>query len=142
MMRDETDRPLSRERRFTALTIAAIAGTIAYLAIDGAGRNTILDPMSVGLWAMLVLFGSFIAVPVCLVIGMPLWYLAERAGWRSRSKAMQLGMVAGVIVGFGFLILDVADIGYATFAEVAAFLFAGAVGGLVAHGVAFGFDRR
>ncbi|KQN35497.1 hypothetical protein ASG37_14175 [Sphingomonas sp. Leaf407] len=152
LMTEQPDRFLSRERRLTALSLAAMVGVIVNLAFDYAravivstGQNGIADALPPAFWAFYIAFGSLIAVPVCLVIGMPLWYFAERAGWRSRHKAIQLGTLAGAIISFGFVLLagpqQLVRAGYAGLWEVAGFCIAGAAGGLVAHFVASGVDR-
>ncbi len=150
-MTQRSHRPLSRERRLTALTLAAVAGVIAYLVVERAAfafahrePGGSFAALPVMLWAIAIVAGSFIAVPLCLAIGMPLWHVAERLGWRSRGKAVQLGMGVGTFLGLVFWSLSgsrITNIGVTDLLQIAEFSIAGVVGGLVAHVVAFGWGR-
>ncbi len=84
------DAPASREPRLPARSIAA------------SWRNGMVELPPPILWVVDIVVRLVIAVPICLAIGMLLWCLAERAGWRSRRKAAQLGTLAGAVVAIGF----------------------------------------
>lgn len=165
---------LSLERRLTALTIATIVG----VAVDGClpqipwiliGGFDLLP--SANVVAVYMFVGSFIAIPLCLLVGLPLWAWAERNGRRTRRDAIRTGVLAGLAIGLMMTALQVANgiqtwlddstsftssvmgivlivDGMPTVAgwlvevlDIASYCIAGACAGLVARRIAFGRDR-
>ena len=53
------------------------------------------------------LVGLPVAVVVTFAVGLPLWYLAEALGWRSRGAAIRLGAAAGLLIAGVPFILNV-----------------------------------
>ncbi len=140
----------SPERRLTALSVAAVAGvvvqggtTLAFGSIADfvAGGRVPALPPSAFVMAYLIV-GSFIAVPVCLGVGMPLWRLAERAGRSGSSDALWFGLLAGAIIGAvmtGVMVYSSSSaMGRGELFAFAGFCIAGVCAGRVAHFVAFG----
>lgn len=134
----------SFERRATALTVAAfpavIVMTLWLLAQDILPYLTADQFPHVGtlLWfAPLYLFlGSIIAIPLCLVIGLPLWHVAIHAGRHDQRDAYRCGLIASGIIAVLVIAVMGRDLSYRNWYDVLP-LFGGiCLAGLVAARVA------
>ncbi|KQM26722.1 MULTISPECIES: hypothetical protein [unclassified Sphingomonas] len=98
----------SFQRRATALTIAAFAA-VAEISVISLGYEMLQRLVYRGEYeidafvtflTLYLIFGAIIAVPLCLAIGLPLWYLAMRTARERRSDAVRFGLAAGAIIGW------------------------------------------
>lgn len=170
------DRSLSLKRRLTALSIAAVAGVIiegalmqaveALLGLIATGRIGSMPPADVV--PIYLMVGSIIAVPLCLLVGLPLLARAERTGRRTCADAIRVGASAGLVIGLVLTTVQVA-VGVETWLDdsssfssasygvllvsdgmptatgwlmealdVAGYCLAGGCAGIVAYAIAFG----
>jgi hypothetical protein len=139
-----TPYPLSLERRLTALSAAAITGVLVNGSLQLL-RQAIMAPDVYGMdgfpfdfMFLYVLFGSFVAVPLCLLVGLPLWSRFERAGRRARSDAIRAGSIAGGVIGLAMTAFSLADgASWSTeLLDLAGYCLAGALAALVARWIA------
>lgn len=116
------DRPIPVPRRIAGLLAAAVAAW-AMLALPvlvptalSAVRNAVLIPggwrSEVSfVWGGVAVFGGFglpIALAVTFAVGLPLWAVLERRGWRSRRVAVGAAAAAGVALALGYALLVLA----------------------------------
>lgn len=116
------DRPIPVPRRLGGLLAAAVAAW-AMLALPvlapaalSAVRNAVLRPdewrSEVSfVWGGVAVFGGFglpLALAATFALGMPLWAVLERRGWRSRRVAMGAGAAAGGALALGYAVLVLA----------------------------------
>lgn len=88
-----------------------------------------------------LMFGTIVGLPLCFVIGMPLWHVALRFGWQRRRQAAGCGGAAGALIA---VLLPLWFGGSSTAARwdeallfIGSFVIAGMCAGLVARHVAF-----
>lgn len=141
---------LTPGHRACALSLAAVVGVMVdvflwqlrpALANWQSGLGFTLPPF--GFFTLCIVVGSFVAIPLCLATGMPLWHLAERAGRRRRRDALGFGVLTGAVVGALMLATSlsreyaVGGIDRDALLDFLDYCAAGACAGLVAHRAAF-----
>ncbi|KQM96150.1 hypothetical protein ASE73_03495 [Sphingomonas sp. Leaf24] len=82
---------------------------------------------------------SIIAVPICLLLGLPLWHCAMRSGRQRRGDALRFGLIAGGLIGAVMAIIG--DPGTRWFDEPLDFL-GYCLAGLCAGGVTYRLGYR
>lgn len=128
-------------RRFASVTVASIAAVAIMVASWGlrevVGHGSVVDGRIVGLiqFGLFGIFvGSFIAVPIGLMLGLPLWDLAIRSGRQRRREAQRFGLIAGGLIGTVMAVIG--DPGTCWFDEPLDFVgycLAGLCAGRIAH---------
>lgn len=141
---------LTPGHRACALSLAAIVGVVVdvflwqvrpALANWQGGLGFTLPPF--GFFVLCIIVGSFVAIPLGLAVGMPLWHLAKRAGRRRRRDALGFGVLTGAVIGALMIATNLSREYAGTFIARDALLdlldycMAGACAGLVAHRAAF-----
>lgn len=135
-------------RRIASVTVAALAAVA--ILITAWGLREVIDHGSVvggrlpgliwlGLFGIVV--GSFITVPICLMLGLPLWDFAIRSGRQRHRDALRFGLIAGALIGAVMAIIG--DPGPRWFDEPLDFVgycVAGLCAGRIAHRL--GYPRR
>ncbi|KQM90232.1 hypothetical protein ASE70_02155 [Sphingomonas sp. Leaf22] len=135
-------------RRIASVTVAAVAGVAVLIASwslrevighEPASAYPLTALVQISLFSIVV--GSIIAVPICLLLGLPLWHFAIRSGRQRRGDALRLGLIAGGLIGAVMAI--VGDPGTRWFDEPLDVL-GYCLAGLCAGGVAYrlGYSRR
>lgn len=90
-------------------------------------------------FVLCIVVGSFLAIPMCLAIGPPLWRLAQRWQRHRLADALAFGLVAGAIIGIVMALPDIAGdppwsaIDRSELFELAEYCIAGMCAGWVAH---------
>ncbi len=150
-MIDHSD--LTPGHRAWALSLAAVVGVVVdvflwklrpALANWQGGLGFTLPSSS--FFVLCIVVGSFVAIPLGLAVGMPLWHLAERAGRRRRRDALGFGVLTGAIVGALMIADDVtggpvpSGILHDALLDFLDYCAAGACAGLVAHRAAFSHE--
>lgn len=146
-----TPSDLTPRRRAGALSLAAVVGVVVdvflwqlrpALANWQHDLGFTLPPL--GFFVLCSIVGSFVAIPLALAVAMPLWHLAERAGWRQRRDAIGFGVLTGGIVGALMIVTNLSRehagifIARDVLLDLLDYCAAGACAGLVAHRAAFG----
>ena len=94
-------------RRATALTIAALVAVVE-ISVISLGTELLTRLVYRGAYEidtflsillLFLLFGAIIAVPACLAVGLPLWYLAAHRGREKQRDAVRFGLAAGAVIG-------------------------------------------
>lgn len=100
-------------RRIASVTVASMAAVVIMVASWGLreviARGSVVDDRLLGLIQLglfSIFVGSLIAVPICLMLGLPLWEFAIRSGRQRRRDALRFGLIAG-----GFIAVVMAIIG-------------------------------
>ncbi|MDJ0278418.1 hypothetical protein QLH51_16595 [Sphingomonas sp. 2R-10] len=102
-------------RRIASVSVAAMAAVTILIASwglrEGIDHGSVVDDrlpglMQLGLFGIVV--GSCIAVPICLMLGLPLWDFAIRSGRQRRSDALRFGLIAGGFIGAAMAIIGIA----------------------------------
>jgi hypothetical protein len=132
-------------RRIASVSVAAVAGVAIVVAswtlreaIDHRPVATYRLAGLIQLSLFSILIGSIIAMPVCLMLGLPLWSFAIRSGRQRRRDALRFGLIAGGSIGAVMAIIG--DPGTRWFDEpldFVAYCFAGLCAGSIAHRAAY-----
>jgi H+/Cl- antiporter ClcA len=135
-------------RRIASVTVAAIAAVA--ILVTAWGLREVIDhrpvvdgrlPGLIRLGLFGIVFGSFIAVPICLMLGLPLWDFAIRSERQRQRDALRFGLIAGALIGAVMAI--VGDPGARWFDEPLDFIgycVTGPCAGRIAHRL--GYPRR
>lgn len=89
-------------RRVLGLLAAALVGTVGLTAWEAVSLTGLAQPPVLGYADHLRLAltgGAFFGALLCLAVGLPLWAVAERLGWRSARAAAALGAALGLALG-------------------------------------------
>lgn len=146
---NDANRP-SLARRAIAVVIATIAGVAVVLlllwATDSLTGPSPLDGSSSRLplpffFPFGLVVGTFIGIPLCLLIGMPLWQVALLLGWHRRHEAASCGAASGLAIAVLLPLWlgmpsPAARWDYAVL-FIGSFVIAGVCAGLVAHHIAY-----
>jgi len=118
--------------------MAAVAIVIAFWGLrEVIGHGSAVDGRLLGLMQLglfSIFLGSFIAVPICLMLGLPLWDFAIRSGRQRQRDALRFGLIAGGVIGTVMAIIG--DPGTCWFDEpldFAGYCVAGLCAGRIAH---------
>jgi len=92
--------------RIASLLVATIAGVVVVVglwtirSIVGGGpmQQAELLPLLNSSFVFVVV-GSIVAMPFCMLIGLPLWSFAIRSGRQQHRDAMRFGLMAGALIG-------------------------------------------
>ncbi len=135
-------------RRIASVTVAAMAA-VAILVISWGlreviGHGSVVDgrlPGLIQLGLFSIVVGSFVAVPICLMLGLPLWDFAIRSGRQRHGDARRFGLIAGASIGMVMAIIG--DPGSRWFDEPLDFV-SYSIAGLCAGRIAYrlGYPRR
>ncbi len=143
----------SFERRAAALTAAAISGVVidgVLSVIRAAMGRTPGDRLDLHLPVEFILLyliiGSMVAVPLCLMIGLPLWRWFERHGRTTRGDAVRAGGIAGLGIGVVMtglsLLFGEFSVWRTELLDMAIYIVAGSGAGIVAWDSTFGCGAR
>ncbi|MBL4896848.1 MAG: hypothetical protein JKY75_08305 [Erythrobacter sp.] len=124
---DETE-PLGMRRMTLGLVFGSLVGLLSYLALE-AGSDLLIQLIAHQFFGFewsdlhffetiwfLALFGAPIAIVMGLLVGLPVWQVAEARPLRSWRSASAYGSIAGAVIGLIFLLLGLA-IGLQTFLD-------------------------
>lgn len=133
--------------RVASLSVATVAGvTVVALLwqvrdlLGGSSRN--IRPTADWFLGYIVI-GSCVALPACMMLGLPLWHLAARSGRQQRHDAVRFGLIVGATIGTVMAVFGVvADTWYAELLDFLGYCLAGMCGGSIAHRVAYRPERR
>lgn len=131
--------------RVGALIVATIAGVIVVIGLWGVRYTSLSGPVADGsLWRsvelllLIILVGSCIAIPCCLMIGLPLWHFAILSGRQRRRDARRFGLMTGALIGIGMAVLGEPWIsGPDEALDLLGYCLAGLCAGSIAHRVAY-----
>ncbi|WP_294318708.1 hypothetical protein [uncultured Sphingomonas sp.] len=145
-MTSDIDPTPSLGHRVAILCLVAVVGVTVNVVLWQLGP--ILANPHIGLpahWPPLSFFvlcivvGSFLAIPMCLAVGLPLWRLAQRWQRHSLADALAFGLVAGAIIGIVMALPELAGeapwsaIDRSDLFMLAGYCVAGMCGGGLAH---------
>jgi hypothetical protein len=96
--------------------LLVVGGWAAITAIEAlgsalAGNRPALPSADIVLPMAMVLaaYGLPVAGVVCLLIGLPIWWLAMRRGWTTSAHALRLGAIVGLAIGLLLLANQLRD---------------------------------
>lgn len=120
--------PLRTRRMIVGLVCGSLVGLICYISLEAS--SDLLTQMIAykffgyewrdmhvfeTIW-FVALFGAPLAVIMGLLIGLPVWNVAENQPLRSKRSSLIYGSIAGACIGLIFMILGLA-IGLGTFLD-------------------------
>ncbi len=127
--------------RVASLFVATIAGVVVVVGLWMIRGMVGGGPMpQTDFWPLLnssfiiVVVGSIVAMPFCMVIGLPLWSFAIRSGRQQHRDAMRFGLMAGALIG---AVLAVVGDAWPSWAEEALDFFGYCLAGLCAGSIAY-----
>ncbi|MGT2514026.1 hypothetical protein ACVOMT_07015 [Sphingomonas panni] len=141
--------PPSFKRRVTALTFAALAAVveISVISLGAEALTRLAYRAEYRIDAILLLlppylfFGTIIAVPVCLAIGLPLWHFGVHHGRQNLRDAVRLGLATGTVIGSVVAVLlsegSGATLTPTAFLMILLFSVAGISTGWIAHRIGY-----
>jgi hypothetical protein len=102
--------PIAVGRKLCGLLAATFAGQVAYAALTYASHWVLawISHVCFGTWPetpsiddslMPMIVGPVFAIPMCILVGLPVWTLVDRRFDRRRRTAMMTGAVVGAAVG-------------------------------------------
>ncbi|WP_235525251.1 hypothetical protein [Sphingomonas sp. Leaf42] len=131
--------------RIGSLIVATVAGVVIVIALWLVrGILATGGRLAFSWWRMFdflpltIVVGSLIAIPFCLMIGLPLWHLAVGSGRQSRRDALRLGLIVGAIIGLAMAVFGVNDgAWYDEPLDFLGYCLAGRCAGFIAHRAAY-----
>jgi uncharacterized membrane protein len=105
-MSDGMDPTPTLGQRTAILCLAAVVGVIVDVllwqlrpTLTNLHHGLFFSWPPLSFFVLCIVVGSFIAIPLCLAVGLPLWHLAQR--WRRHRlhDALWAGLLAGAIIG-------------------------------------------
>lgn len=120
--------PLSTRRMMLGLVFGSLVGLLSYISLE-AGSDLLAQLIAYQFFGFewrdlhiaetiwfFALFGAPVAIVMGLVVGLPVWMVAESRPLRSRRSALIYGSIAGAMIGVIFLLLGLA-VGLQTFLD-------------------------
>ncbi len=115
-MKDDIDPTPSLGHRVAILSLAAVVGVVVDVMLWQLrpALTNMLNGLPAGwppfsFFVLCIVVGSFLAIPLCIAIGIPLWHLAQRWNRHSRRDALYFGLLAGAIIGAMMAVPDFAN---------------------------------
>ncbi|WP_390550591.1 hypothetical protein [Qipengyuania sp. MTN3-11] len=120
--------PLKTRRMMVGLVCGSLVGLLCYISLEAATDllTQLIAREFLGfesrdlhifetVW-IFALFGAPVAIFMGLLVGLPVWKVAEGRPLRSKRSALIYGAIAGAFIGLIFLLLGLA-IGLSTFLD-------------------------
>ena len=124
---DEAE-PLSMRRMMLGLVCGSLVGVLSYIALE-AGSDLLTQLIAHQFFGFewrdthffetiwfFALFGAPVALVMGLLVGLPVWKVAEDRPLRSKQSALVYGSIAGAVIGLILLLLGLA-VGLQTFLD-------------------------